>query len=513
MTNARGNTTPHGLTPAPPHPRRSDGLRARQLSSIRRPRFLLGPLHSKAKRRIKDLTKAEQSARDAGSVLTMSPRRALAQYKAAPRARRRLPLLPRHTHAQDTPRHAMDASRARLPHLQWWALAILLLLLLLVAAPGAVCAAPAAAAAGECECGGAAAEIREEDARGALRLKLIAVASILSSGAAGVLVPVLGRSAAALRPDGDVFFAVKAFAAGVILATGMVHILPAAFDALAAPACGGKAGAKGGGGGAFPFAGLVAMCSAMVTMMVDSVAAGYYQRSHFRKARPVDDAAGPAGADEEGAAAEHAGHVHVHTHATHGHAHGHVHDHGGHGRAHGHGAPAAGASPDDAASVAVSIRHRVISQVLELGILVHSVIIGVSLGASLRPSTIRPLVGALSFHQFFEGIGLGGCIVQAKFKARATVIMATFFSLTAPIGIALGIAITSSYSKHSATALVVEGVFNAAAAGILIYMSLVDLLAADFNNPRLQTNMKLQLATYLALFLGAGLMSLLAKWA
>ncbi|CAL5007675.1 unnamed protein product [Urochloa decumbens] len=447
----------------------------------------------------------------------MSPRRALAQYKAAPRARRRLPLLPPLPRLRPRPRHAMDASRARLPHLKWWAWPaslVLLLLLLLVTTPGAVGAAPAAAAA-ECECGGAAAEIREEDARGALRLKLIAVASILSSGAAGVLVPVLGRSAAALRPDGDIFFAVKAFAAGVILATGMVHILPAAFDALAAPACGGKAGAKGGGG-AFPFAGLVAMCSAMVTMMVDSVAAGYYQRSHFRKARPVDDAAGPAGAaDEEGAAAEHAGHVHVHTHATHGHAHGHVHDHGGHGHghAHGHGAPAAGASPDDAASVAVSIRHRVISQVLELGILVHSVIIGVSLGASLRPSTIRPLVGALSFHQFFEGIGLGGCIVQAKFKARATVIMATFFSLTAPIGIALGIAITSSYSKHSATALVVEGVFNAAAAGILIYMSLVDLLAADFNNPRLQTNMKLQLATYLALFLGAGLMSLLAKWA
>jgi hypothetical protein len=52
------------------------------------------------------------------------------------------------------------------------------------------------------------------------------------------------------------------------------------------------------------------------------------------------------------------------------------------------------------------------TQVLELRILVHSVIIGVSLGASVRPSTIRPLVGALSFHQFFEGIGLGGCIVQ-----------------------------------------------------------------------------------------------------
>jgi solute carrier family 39 (zinc transporter), member 1/2/3 len=43
---------------------------------------------------------------------------------------------------------------------------------------------------------------------------------------------------------------------------------------------------------------------------------------------------------------------------------------------------------------------------------VHSVIIGISLGASQDPSTIKPLVVALSFHQMFEGMGLGGCIVQ-----------------------------------------------------------------------------------------------------
>lgn len=51
-------------------------------------------------------------------------------------------------------------------------------------------------------------------------------------------------------------------------------------------------------------------------------------------------------------------------------------------------------------------------QVLELGIVAHSVIIGMSLGASDNPNTVRPLLGALTFHQFFEGIGLGGCIAQ-----------------------------------------------------------------------------------------------------
>ncbi|KAL3578894.1 hypothetical protein D5086_020398 [Populus alba] len=56
------------------------------------------------------------------------------------------------------------------------------------------------------------------------------------------------------------------------------------------------------------------------------------------------------------------------------------------------------------------IRRRIISQVLELGIVVHSIIIGISLGASGSPKTIKPLMAALSFHQFFEGMGLGGCI-------------------------------------------------------------------------------------------------------
>jgi solute carrier family 39 (zinc transporter), member 1/2/3 len=100
-------------------------------------------------------------------------------------------------------------------------------------------------------------------------------------------------------------------------------------------------------------------------------------------------------------------------------------------------------------------------------------------------------------------------LLQGNFKLRATITMAMFFSLTAPVGIA----ISSSYNADSSTALVVEGVCNSASAGILIYMSLVDLLATDFNKLKLQTNTKLQLKRYLALFIGAGQMSMLAIWA
>ncbi|ONK75591.1 uncharacterized protein A4U43_C03F18510 [Asparagus officinalis] len=46
--------------------------------------------------------------------------------------------------------------------------------------------------------------------------------------------------------------------------------------------------------------------------------------------------------------------------------------------------------------------RAVVRHVLELGIVVHSVIIGISLGISQSSSTVKPLLGALSFHQFFD---------------------------------------------------------------------------------------------------------------
>jgi len=59
--------------------------------------------------------------------------------------------------------------------------------------------------------------------------------------------------------------------------------------------------------------------------------------------------------------------------------------------------------------------------VLELGIVVHSVVIGLSMGASMNPCTIRPLIAAICFHQMFEGMGLGGCILQVIHSSYLTI--------------------------------------------------------------------------------------------
>ncbi|KAL1803046.1 hypothetical protein ACET3Z_031693 [Daucus carota] len=317
----------------------------------------------------------------------------------------------------------------------------------------------------ECTCDSEA-EVRDKNL--ALKYKIVAIASILGASAIGVCIPFLGKIIPALNPEKNLFFLVKAFAAGVILATGFIHVLPDAFENLTSPCLDQNPWGK------FPFTGFIAMVAAIGTLMIDSYATSYYSESHLSNKAQV--------------------------------AVGDVEDSGTHVHGHVHGGVASEASQQ-------LIRQCVVSQVLELGILVHSVIIGISLGASESPETIKPLVAALTFHQFFEGMGLGGCITQAKFKSRAVAVMALFFSLTTPVGICIGLGIANSYDENSTTALIVEGCFNAASAGILIYMALVDLLAVDFMSPKLQKDGKLRLGANVSLLLGAGCMSLLAKWA
>ncbi|KAL9247338.1 hypothetical protein vseg_020779 [Gypsophila vaccaria] len=330
--------------------------------------------------------------------------------------------------------------------------------------------------AGECTCD------QEDDPKDksslVLRYKIAALVIILVSSALGVSLPILGKNVPSLSPESNLFFLVKSFAAGVILSTGFIHVLPDAFESLTSPCL------KENPWGKFPFTGLAAMAGALGSLMIDAFATSHYRKIHYGKTATVEDVG------------DHTGHVHLHTHGTHGHAHGEI--------------PIV---PEEGLSELDRLRYKVTSQVLEMGIVVHSVIIGISLGTSQSVDTIKPLMAALCFHQFFEGMGLGGCIAQASFKSASTMCMAMFFSLTTPVGIAIGLGITNVYNENSPTALIVQGLLDAVAAGILIYMALVDLLAQDFMNPRVQNNKRLFLGANLALLLGAGFMAVLAIWA
>ncbi|KAG2616906.1 zinc transporter 7-like [Panicum virgatum] len=348
------------------------------------------------------------------------------------------------------------------------------------------------------------------DDAAALRLKEVAMAAILVAGVLGVGLPLAGRKRRAMRTDSAAFMAAKAFAAGVILATGFVHMLHDAQNALSSPCLPAVPWRR------FPFPGFVAMVAALATLVLDFLATRFYETKHRDEAARVKAAAAAALAAASSASASEEDITVVtvvederkapllQTHC-HGHSHGH-----GHSHSHGHELVQVEGREGD---VSEHVRSVVVSQILEMGIVSHSVIIGLSLGVSRSPCTIRPLVAALSFHQFFEGFALGGCIAQAQFKNLSAVLMASFFAITTPAGIAAGVGLSTIYNPNSPRALVIEGILDSVSAGLLIYMSLVDLIAADFLGSKMTGSLRQQVMAYITLFLGAISMSSLAIWA
>ncbi|KAF2588144.1 hypothetical protein F2Q70_00041879 [Brassica cretica] len=114
------------------------------------------------------------------------------------------------------------------------------------------------------------------DDSAAFVLKFVAIASIFLSGAAGVAIPLVGKNRRFLHTEGNLFVSAKAFAAGVILATGFVHMLAGGTEALTNPCLPEFPWSK------FPFPGFFAMVAALITLLVDFMGTQYYESRQER---------------------------------------------------------------------------------------------------------------------------------------------------------------------------------------------------------------------------------------
>lgn len=153
---------------------------------------------------------------------------------------------------------------------------------------------------------------------------------------------------------------------------------------------------------------------------------------------------------------------------------------------------------------------------LEFGIIFHSVMIGLSLGAA--GDEFKTLYIVLVFHQSFEGLGIGARLSAITFPADYSKWIPYFcclaYGFVTPISIAIGLGVRTTYMDSSYNANIIQGVLNSISAGILIYNGLVALLARDFIFDRNRTKDLKRLTFMIAVtLLGAGIMSLLGKWA
>jgi zinc transporter 1/2/3 len=153
---------------------------------------------------------------------------------------------------------------------------------------------------------------------------------------------------------------------------------------------------------------------------------------------------------------------------------------------------------------------------LEMGILFHSIFIGMSLAVAVGNDFIVLLI-AIVFHQTFEGLALGVRIADIKWPKRALQpwIMAVAYGCTTPGGMAIGIATHSLYSPNSEIGLLVVGIMNAVSAGFLVFASLVELMSEDFLSDQSWQILrgKKRVVACLLVFAGAFLMSLVGAWA
>lgn len=158
--------------------------------------------------------------------------------------------------------------------------------------------------------------------------------------------------------------------------------------------------------------------------------------------------------------------------------------------------------------------------VLELGIVFHSVIIGITLATTQWESgdeSFYVLYPAIVFHQVFEGLGLGArlAFMPLVYSTWFLCMLGMVYALCTPVGMAIGLGIRNTYSPDTPTFYYVSGIFDSFSAGILIYSGLVELMAHDFifNKDMHTRPMWKALLNMFELWAGIATMGVIGRWA
>ena len=159
--------------------------------------------------------------------------------------------------------------------------------------------------------------------------------------------------------------------------------------------------------------------------------------------------------------------------------------------------------------------RKISTYLLEFGIALHSVLIGLTLGTAIE--SFVELFIALSLHQFFEAIALGAQIARLDhLPLRSAIFMVLFFTITTPTGIAIGIVVHSTtYSPKSVVSLLVNGILDSVSGGILIYVALVNLITAEMGASARSFNVlpkRLKFLYFMSLYAGVAAMAVIGRW-
>lgn len=329
------------------------------------------------------------------------------------------------------------------------------------------------------------------------RISAIFVIGIVSSIA--TFFPVVAQRAPRLRIPLYVYLFAKYFGAGVIIATAFIHLLDPAYSEIGPQSCVGMTGHWAD----YSWCPAIVLTSLMLIFLMDFGAERYVEKKYgLCRDDPEPIMATGVEAQQDP----------PRRHSAHRHSLDRPHSDDKNNK---HMKELESQSDIAESTIERSFRQQIAAfLILEFGVIFHSVIIGLNLGvAGDEFATLYPV---LVFHQSFEGLGIGARMSSIPFKKGSWLpwFLCSAYGLTTPISIAIGLGVRTTYNSGSFVANVVSGVLDSVSAGILIYTGLVELLARDFlfDPHRTQDDKRLAFMVC-SLFLGAGIMALLGKWA
>jgi zinc transporter 1/2/3 len=252
-----------------------------------------------------------------------------------------------------------------------------------------------------------------------LELKLAAIVVIFAIAVAGGMLP---RRVGKLENADVVFSISNAFAGGLFLAVGLVHMV-------------------GDSGEHFAEAGvelqpnpelLLAVAGFLGVLLLEMVAGGRLKAS-------LADSMGPGELD----AADEDGHIHGPIDA-----------------------------PEDAA-----FRARVLIMLLS----VHSLIEGLAVGIEAEIAALVAILIAILAHKGPEAYALGVSLYEADTPRTSMIRQSLLYAAMTPIGIAVGAAVSTSLSGDGEA--MTEAIFDGLAAGSFIYIATIGILKREFSDP------------------------------
>lgn len=160
-----------------------------------------------------------------------------------------------------------------------------------------------------------------------------------------------------------------------------------------------------------------------------------------------------------------------------------------------------------------SAERTIGAYILEFGLTSHSIIVGITLGVAARHEQTS-LLPALAFHQFFEGFALGARLASIGFGGWNEAALTAVYSLSAPLGIAIGVGIVHSYHPGSVTALLVQGIFDSISSGIILYVAFVQMLGLEFpaDYKSCGRNLLKKAGLFGGLYVGVAVMAIIGLW-